>query len=586
MVTELRDVGRSRFARTMNMFMMAPRSTTRHYLDLLEAVMIAADVIATPFTICFAPPGSTLGNTVRLLLTILWMVDIVINFFTGYSKNGKIELEWKSVARHYLSTWLLFDILLVAIDLLRLVVLLYEQDFNEMMFRLLGALRALRLLRLCKLQRMLQEIHSVESGVLRVLLAILARVCIIGFVTHIIACGWYLCSSGDETKGWVEFYEFGRDSIGTKYLVALHWAITQVHGNIEIGPQNDVERVYAVVMVFTALFIMTILIGNFANLFQELLSTRNYNRHQLWLLHRYLKQLRVGHGVLQKIETHLMNVLKRKLQEVSGDDVEILVHLPPRLASELKAASYLRHTSTHRVLAHIFPTVDDLVYIVDCLAANFFFSGDIAFKIGDEGLDFCCFADGGAVYSHSKVICDEIMVAAGLAAEQGGTSGNDDQQPEMSSWSHWEHEAMARGEQITEGQWICEPVIWLEEWVGLGDCFINSPCEVIGIHARTFQNRVREHSKLFEPMVRYATAYVKVLNTMDSGSLSDLNTVAPPIALLEAGLSGRAAASNISSGTNSFGLSSWAMAASHSLGFQPRTTNDTSGDRIKAEELQ
>merc|ERR1719502_1613112 len=132
-----------------------------------------------------------------------------------------------------------------------------------------------------------------NSETMLVTFAIFGRVCAIFMITHICACGWYAAgthrSPGPDWDTWVYASGMHDRELLERYVTALHWSVTQVHGSMEVAPKNSLERTYAVVAIFGALFVFTVLIGNFANLLGTLWSAERYSTRQLWLLRQYLR---------------------------------------------------------------------------------------------------------------------------------------------------------------------------------------------------------------------------------------------------------------------------------------------------------
>lgn len=509
-------------------WMMPPSAQKRVAWDSLTGVILLCEAMITPFSLCFSPDESAMGTLLRVITTLFWFMDMIMCFATGYNKNGHIVMSFRAIAKRYLRTWLSLDLFLLALDISMLTATagnpVASQDGATSGLKVLRLARAVRLLRLFKLRRMVQDLaHFINSETMFALFTIFSRLCVIFIVTHTNACGWYLCATyAEESSGnsWVKFHSFENEDVFSKYLVSLHWALTQVHGTMEVAPQNDAERVYAVTALFGSLFVFTVLIGNFANLMSNLWAADSYKQRQLWLLRRYLKQLQVGHWVSEKVDTYLQHVLTKRMEQVNCGSIEVLGFLSSRLATELKAASYARHCETHALFAFCCNEQTDAVAcFADALTTKWYFDGDLAFTIGDEEFSMCYFIDGDARYHHASEWPD-----VGIATSRS-FHGSDVAYPE-------------EGQSLQPQEWVAEPLLWLQSWIALGDLAVADASQVAEIHPKTFKLACRTNKLMFLRMKSYAEAFVNALNALRPDQLSDLmfEVINPDSTLVAAGL--------------------------------------------------
>ena len=119
-------------------------------------VILAINVILLPVTIAFFDDSiNSAWITFSVCLDILFIVDVVLNFWTGIiTKENIVYLEFNIIRPAYLKSWFLVDVLAVLpFDYVALIAVHIQSSSLIMPSRALRALRLLRLLSLLKLVR-------------------------------------------------------------------------------------------------------------------------------------------------------------------------------------------------------------------------------------------------------------------------------------------------------------------------------------------------------------------------------------------------------------------------------------------------
>merc|ERR1740121_1961346 len=94
-----------------------PGSRHRVIWDITGVLFVAYDGFMIPFMQAFHKTdiSSTLA-AIMMVSTVFWTLDIPCTFFTGYHTDGLIEMRMTKIARRYLGTWLIPDLLIVTLD--------------------------------------------------------------------------------------------------------------------------------------------------------------------------------------------------------------------------------------------------------------------------------------------------------------------------------------------------------------------------------------------------------------------------------------------------------------------------------------
>ena len=65
-----------------------------------------------PFQVAFVDDDSDFSTFINYTVDVLFGVDIIINFFSGYElPNNRVEIRLKQIVKNYLTGWFLLDLL-------------------------------------------------------------------------------------------------------------------------------------------------------------------------------------------------------------------------------------------------------------------------------------------------------------------------------------------------------------------------------------------------------------------------------------------------------------------------------------------
>lgn len=246
------------------------KSKFRRDWDLLLCVLIIYNALAVPYRISFSTEQPNWVQVLDYLVDSLFMIDIPLNFITGFVYKGETILSPSRIARNYATTFLVPDCLsIIPFELIQSQqcaqstvettgASLSECSLGDMnglfkaikLFRLARILRVLRLARIVKrFVRTLQIKHSVLSIVRFILIIIVAA--------HWITCAWVLTAQFNDygDRSWMrQVGEWESRSRSSWYLVSLYSTVmimATIGSNIQ--PVNDEERaVYMVSMLIGA----------------------------------------------------------------------------------------------------------------------------------------------------------------------------------------------------------------------------------------------------------------------------------------------------------------------------------------------
>lgn len=133
-----------------------------------------------------------------------FMFEIVVNFFTGFYKRGKIVMSKKKIAQEYIKSWFLLDLLSsIPFSFFSLAssadaekISLLQQTKIVRVLRLVKYARLLRLLRFMKVNKLMQTIEDAVVGeIANIILKFIKLSLALIFITHWNACAFFLVGS-------------------------------------------------------------------------------------------------------------------------------------------------------------------------------------------------------------------------------------------------------------------------------------------------------------------------------------------------------------------------------------------------------
>jgi len=295
------------------------------------------------------------------ITTAFWTLDLFASFLTGFYTGGVVEMRPKKIAIRYIRTWFPLDFLIVFADFL---LYLSESDLADFIgvirvmkaVRLSRLLRMLRLFRVLKIPKKLDDLASnVQSETLSTAISIGRSLGLILVINHFIACGWYAVSMMVESKypRWVTNLEQERRTVAYMYLTSLHWSLTQfTPASMEVVPRNEMERLYAIFVLFSALVTFSTFVSSITTAMTNLRRVNAERSQQKAFIDRYIAENHLSVELGNKISAFAKsyNVKRRRVHK---DDVQVFRMLSPNLQLQLNCEVYSTKLIAHPVCFHI-----------------------------------------------------------------------------------------------------------------------------------------------------------------------------------------------------------------------------------------
>jgi len=389
----------------------------------------------------------------------------------GYAilEEGTVEMRITKIARKYLRTWFIFDLIIVGIDwgLQIWTLLLYNTDTGAdagvaffRMAKTIRLLRFLRLLRLLKARGRINDlVEQIQSEASLILIGILKMLIFIVLVNHLVACVWYAIGNMDQTRPdrWIVEFKVDVKNLLYRYSTALHWSITQfTPASMEVVPQNEYERLFTVCIILSGLLIFSSFVSAITNAMNRLRNLNSWRNEQESLLRRYLRENLVTPSLTARIHNCLNKAMQQSRRRVHEDEINILQLLPLSLKFELSNEIYAPALGKHPFFTFChscLPSESRKIYSTAVSQKSLVISQELI-TTGEAGKHMYFLVSGTLVYSR-----------------------DDDEQSAVT----------------TQQPWLVEAALWLK-WQHVGTASSSSQSELVSVDALKVQDILKEEA--------------------------------------------------------------------------------------------
>lgn len=278
--------------------MIRENSKFRFSWDILIIIVVIISSTLIPYQIVFNENISSSGKIILYLIDIIFIADIIFNFFTSYKYQGNEVLDRKKTIKKYLKSSF-------TIDLLANIPLLYIFDNHEFSFiYLLFLLRILRINRLFVILNRMERFSWVNSAYIR----ITKFIAIVFTLIHWIACIWFFIpnSEGFPEDSWAVGAEITEAKPQTQYIRSLYWSITTMTtvGYGDIGPGRNSEYIFTMIVMMIGASMYAFIIGNIASLFSNLDSVKIQHQSRVDSVTQYLTNRQISPKLHDQVRSY------------------------------------------------------------------------------------------------------------------------------------------------------------------------------------------------------------------------------------------------------------------------------------------
>eukprot|EP00931_Biecheleriopsis_adriatica_P049698 TRINITY_DN28753_c0_g1_i1.p1 TRINITY_DN28753_c0_g1~~TRINITY_DN28753_c0_g1_i1.p1 ORF type:complete len:995 (+),score=148.19 TRINITY_DN28753_c0_g1_i1:51-3035(+) len=481
----------------LRFLVVQPSSAKRIFWEFIGLLLVIYDIVVIPLQI-LQPEEDEFSFTMSWLCRLFWTADVIFSFFTGYISQhaqGMMEMRPSFVARHYLRTRFVLDLVIAGCDWCEVIVGLFAGDESGNAFRLISMLRALRpvrLLRLAKARNMadfvLEHIRSEGAMITSYVAGIVLL--LIGLV-HIIACLWYGVRVSTWGSGSGKAYRDGlQGSVEERYMESFHYVLGLFVGEHIMLPESQAQRFFTVSVLLIAFVTNAFLVGTLTTQMTRLQIIASQRSSQFAALNRYLTDSNISRKLSIRVQRNARHAVTERKRNTPESKVELLSVISEPLKAEI-------HYEVHSPLLtrHPFFRMYNFINPVGVRHICHTTIHQVSLSRGDM-----LFAEF-EVPSQAKM----YFIVSGLLSYSRGVMD------------------MVK---VGPKQWVAEPALWTV-WAHRGSLQARSESQLTALDAQRFVNIMTTYPTLHAHL--YAEKFVNHLNALgmtdeltDLGSDSDI----------------------------------------------------------------
>jgi hypothetical protein len=309
-------------------------------------------------------------------------------------------------------------------------------------------------------------------------------------VNHFLGCLWYGLGNATE-NGWASDPEYQTDDVLFRYLMSVHWALGQFHGELIIVPRTQYERMFAVAVLFFALALLSSFLSSVTSLMMQLQNLTRERTRKVYALHGYLHQHNISTQLSVRVKKYVLEQVE--LRKPEEHEVELLKHVTPGLLAELRDEARSPTLAAHQ-------------FFNDLRNEN----PRVITRLCHETLEPVS-SQGGECLFYTGDACTRM-----LFVERGSLTyifrmhkmGTDPQASE----SEGEQPAEPVEAAISSLTWLSEAALWTV-WEHCGELIAQSDAYLLSLDSQKFAVLLKEYECAHVHAALYARAFVKFLNS-------------------------------------------------------------------------
>jgi len=515
-------------------YILRPASKLRVGWDILAVLMLMYDMISLPLAVFYYDEHAAyVLYALQLVVTVYWLCDIPATFMTAVYVNSRLLTRPQDIARRYLSSWLLIDILILIPDIVVLTATSGPDVSSPVASgsdtvsknslgmaramrgsRVLRLLRFLRLLRVVKLLKVIGNLKARVNNAFVLLAVSIARfVFLTMYMLHVLACGWFLI--GMEDGAWASVAGLELMDASVQYMRSLEWALARVHPsmlreNMELA--TYAEKALAAFACLGSLCFSTIFISSITNTMAEV--QRQHQRHKAMLnsVREYCGSHYISATHAMKIKRYVEREHLRK--KTLHSHLELINTLPQDMLSDLfheARSQTLQHHELFDSLGRKTPAME-LELCSKAMSEQYMLLSDKIFKQGEASTAMYIISTGRCTYTQEAESGDSPFVPVEEPGSKRGSSIGLVSGAKNSLALFKGLRMLRDGEQLSTGTSISEHTLWVEGWTRRGLLEAVSDGWLLAMHPQGVNTVMQQYPNCLLDLVLYSRFFLETLN--------------------------------------------------------------------------
>ncbi len=380
--------------------------------DMFISVLVIISAIVIPYRLVFHPEQYQFGfwfDPLYWIVTVFFCLDFFLHFNTAFQHRQRLVTDRKTIARHYLKTWLIPDAI-ASLPIGPIILLSIGATSGALLAtKVILFVRLSYLLKLGKLFKTIEKALTANPAIMR-----LIHFCFwFGLMAHCLALGWVAIGGAASSEKDFNIIKALTDPVPSieRYIRALYFMTTTMAtiGYGDISPHKDSmkELIYTMFVQIVGVGMYGYVIGNVASLLANLDMAKAAFQGRMEEINSYMRAKRLPLTMQAKIRSYYDYMWET--HQSTGEE-STLDKLPLSLSLEVQL--YLNRGILTKV--PFFRDADEIFIreIITKLRQHTFLPGDLVMRKGEFG-DCMYFINSGHV---SVLINDDKTVVAVLQA--------------------------------------------------------------------------------------------------------------------------------------------------------------------------
>lgn len=310
------------------------------YWTLFMAIVISVSLFMIGITLAFSLEQLEDTRIAEEIIDIIFVADIVSKFFTAYYYDVKLVTHPFKIAKRYILTFFIFDIIATLPTLF---------SFQEDSVYFLKMFRVVRLAHIVSPVHQVLDIINIDKMLKRQLKAFSRLMIILFSAIHILACFWVFIGRKNEGS-WIDVHapdeEFGSNT--NVYIAAIYWVVTTLttvgYGDFKGYTVN--EYLFQIGVEFIGIGMFAMFMGQVNEFMDQVGNITDIVEDKIEDLDWWLHKLDTSRGE-EKIPGPLYYSIKRFVEASLKEDFNMIIEdfdfyykLKPSLRYELVEELY------------------------------------------------------------------------------------------------------------------------------------------------------------------------------------------------------------------------------------------------------
>lgn len=272
------------------------------------------------------------GKTIKIVVFILFLFDILINFNTAYYDKGELIKKRSMIVKNYLKTGFLGDFLSLSYFYWGAI---YAYPYEIWFAKFSGILFLLRLKNVKRIFNRIEEFLYIDEEFYNYLCFFKLIMRIILF-SHMFSCLWYYIGISDIESGWVANLNLLNAPWWKRYTYSLYYILVVMNtvGFGDITPKNQYEIMFTICFIYFACALSAYTINSIGLILGNMNRNEREFKRNMNVLNGFMKQKKINFNLRNKIRNYL-EYLWREDQIFNDSTQEIINRLSKSLKEEL-----------------------------------------------------------------------------------------------------------------------------------------------------------------------------------------------------------------------------------------------------------